>query len=48
MIDIYRFSEDGFTPKLQSNIIQDILFWREYTGFRYHSKVPNQTFRENY
>ena len=33
MIDIYRFSEDGFTPKYQNKIIEDILYWRSFKDF---------------
>jgi len=33
MIDIYRFSEDGFIPKYQSKIVGDVLYWRDFKDF---------------
>jgi len=33
MIDIYRFSEDGFAPKYQNKIVEDILYWRSFKDF---------------
>lgn len=30
LIDIYRFSEDGFIPKCQHTIIDKINYWRNY------------------
>ena len=38
MIDIYRFSEDGFIPKYQSKIVEDVLYWRNFKEFDFIPK----------
>lgn len=46
MVTIYRFSEDGFIPKYQNKLIEDVEYWR---NFKIDNSIPKwqiETFKD--